>query len=99
MAPSPQPNRKPIWEIWNLPEEGPPTPTQGRELSPSPICYRKWLLAPFDRRANENTWKLLYNPAMREPRGMWAELITLRAKPMALFSQGTWSMGQLKLRS
>lgn len=49
-------------------------------------------------KANKNTWKPLCNPVMFEPRGMRTALITLKAKPLALFSQEIWSMGQLKSR-
>lgn len=49
-------------------------------------------------KANKNTWKLLCNPVMLEPRDRRTALITLKAKPLALFSQEIWSMGQLKSR-
>lgn len=49
-------------------------------------------------RAVKNTWKL-HKPATLEPRGGQAELISTRAEPVVLFSQGTWGPGWLESRS
>lgn len=49
------------------------------------------------RRAGDNFWKLCGLTAL-EPKGEWAGLIDPGAKPVALFGQGTWIVGQLELR-
>lgn len=44
-------------------------------------------------RPGENVWKL------HKPRGKQAELTAPKAKPVALFVQGTWGAGQLERRT
>ena len=68
-----------------------------REMSHGLICCGAWLLAPSDQKCQREHLEV-GNPAMVKPRDGQAELIVCKAKPVALFNQGTWGMGQLELR-
>ena len=75
------PTRKHIWENLGVVWSGPPT----------------WSLVPGQAPDRRDWWDHLETgKPSNPPAERWqAGLITFRAKPMALFGQGTWDTGQM----
>lgn len=74
-----------------------PIPVQGaKSQPPPPPVVESVFWPPLTSRAEDNVCNLCILAAL-EPRGGWVELIVCWAKPVALFSPETWSVGWLEL--
>lgn len=65
------------------------------DITPPTVKNIFWPL--LTKRAGNNLWKLC-GPVAPKQRVGQAEMIVCRAKPMTLFNQRTWGVGQLELR-
>lgn len=68
---------------------------QARRQIAAPSVVESIFCLCLTRRAGDNPWKQS-GPLALELRGVWAELIVPREKPVALFGQKTWVAGELK---
>lgn len=97
------PSRDTVLEIKSNLEEHLPTLAQAKELRQSTTHYGKSLPTPSDQKKGwgqllELVWPHNASACCSEPWGEQAEPIVCKSEVVALFTHGTWAVGQPELK-